>query len=91
MLDSRGHDNEAFCISQRLSKAKAVCTDVLAFCMAPTGKRTMLNYLEGLSEKVQVFYTRLRLSQDPQAQSYLSSLQATMLERQATWEGFFRS
>ncbi|GAB4818469.1 hypothetical protein N2152v2_005515 [Parachlorella kessleri] len=51
----------------------------------------MLDHLEGVSEKVQVFYTRLRLSEDPQAQAYLSSLQATMLERQATWEGFFQA
>ena len=51
----------------------------------------MLGYLEGASERVQVFYTRLRLSEDPQAQTYLRSLQATMLERQATWEGFFQS
>jgi hypothetical protein len=55
------------------------------------GKRTMLAFLEQVSEEVQVFLTRLRLSEDPLAKTYLSWLQAIMLEQEATWEGFFQT
>ncbi|GAB4818467.1 hypothetical protein N2152v2_005513 [Parachlorella kessleri] len=57
--------------------------------MDVAGKRITLDLLEGLSDRSHVFYTRLRLSHDPEAQAYLSWMRATMLEEQGDWEAFF--
>ncbi len=50
-----------------------------------------MQQLETLSEQTAVFYTRLRLSQDPKAQAYLSRMHATMLEQETSWDGFFQT
>jgi hypothetical protein len=47
--------------------------------------------LEGLSERFEIFYTRLRLSSDPKAREYLGKMQETMLSQGATWDAFFQT
>jgi hypothetical protein len=51
----------------------------------------MVKQLESLSERYEVFYARLRLSEDPKAHSYLMRMQAAMLQQDSTWGGFFQT